>query len=218
MPFIAPIVEGHGEIDALPALLYRIGKSLASESVLQINPPIRVKFGSFLNKQDDFRRYVELAALKAAAQNGSVLILLDCDDDCPATLGPRLLRDAVSVRHDIPMFVALAYREYETWFLAAAHSLRGSAGLPDDLDPPADFDRLRDAKGWLGQRMPAGYDSIRHQLALTRRMDLEQARSSQSIDRLYRHVARLLETPDAFQVNLPANPTRRLSQTEHRLG
>jgi hypothetical protein len=195
MAFIAPIVEGHGEIDALPALLHRIRESLPSAAMLQINPPIRVKSGSFLNKRDEFVRHVELAATKASARQGSVLILLDCDDDCPAELGPRLLRQAILVHDNVPMFVALAHREYETWFLAAAASLRGVAGLPDDLEKPPRPDGLRDAKGWLAQRMPDGYDPIRHQLVLTRRMDLGQARSTSSFDRLYRHVAALLEVP-----------------------
>jgi hypothetical protein len=197
MSFIAPIVEGHGEVDALPALLHRIRASFPAAPVLQVNPPIRVKSGSFLNKQDEFRRHVALAASKAAARQGSVLILMDCDDDCPATLGPRLLREARLVRDDVLMFVALAHREYETWFLAAAHSLRGAAGLPDDLEPPPDPTGLRDAKGWLGERVPDGYDPIRHQLVFTRRMDLGQARSVRSFDRFYRHVALLLTAPDA---------------------
>jgi Domain of unknown function (DUF4276) len=192
MAFIAPIVEGHGEVDALPALLYRIQASLPSVPALHVNPPIRVKSGSFLNKQDDFQRYVKLAALKASARQGSVLILLDCDDDCPAELGPRLLRDAVSVRDDVPMFVALAYREYETWFLASAQSLSGTAGLPADLQPPSNLDGPSDTKGWLAERKPDGYDPIRHQTVLTRRTDLDQARSARSFDRLYRHIAGLL--------------------------
>ena len=197
MVFIAPIVEGHGEVDALPALLHRIQLSIPSAQTLQINAPIRVKSGSFLNKHDDFQRHVVLAASKAAARQGSVLILLDCDDDCPAALGPRLLRDAISVRDDVPIFVALAHREYETWFLAAARSLRGAAGLPDNLDPPPDPASLRNAKGWLAERMPDGYDPIRHQRVFTRSMDLDQARSTQSFDRLYRYVARLLVPPHA---------------------
>jgi hypothetical protein len=195
MTFIAPIVEGHGEVDALPTLLYRIQQSLPSAPAIQVNPPIRVKSGSFLNRPDDFRRHLELATAKASARQGSVLILLDCDDDCPAALGPRLLQEAIAVRNDVTMFVALAHREYETWFLAAARSLRGISGLPHDLEPPPNPDRLRDAKGWLGERMPDGYDPIRHQLVFTRRMDLEQAKSARSFERFCRHVALLLTAP-----------------------
>ena len=193
MAFIVPIVEGHGEVDALPALLHSIRKALAATETLHVNPPIRVKSGSFLSRRDDyFSRHIHLACAKAIARQGSVLILLDCDDACPASLGPDLLRDASAVGPNIPMFIALAYREYETWFIAAARSLRGECGLPGDLTPPSDPEVFRDAKGWLGRVMPSGYDPIRHQLPLTRRMDLGQARTLRSFDRLYNHVARLL--------------------------
>lgn len=77
MTFIAPIVEGHGEIDALPALLHRIRDSIAAPGALQINQSIRVKSGSLLNRQDDFHRYVALAAAKAESRRGSVLRLIE---------------------------------------------------------------------------------------------------------------------------------------------
>jgi hypothetical protein len=192
MAFIAPIVEGHGEIEALPALLHRIGRDVAPDRLMRVNAPIRVKSGSFLNRPAELRRFVQLAALKAEAKNGSVLILPDCDDGCPAEIGPRVLAAGQAVRPDVPVFVALAYREYETWLIASAPALRGKQGLPDDLMPPQDPEGLRDAKGWLGKFMPAGYDPIIHQCALTRQMDLDAARSIPSFERLYQHVRRLM--------------------------
>lgn len=125
---------------------------------------------------------------------GSVLILLDCDDDCPAILGPRLLNQARAARDDVPMFVALARREYETWLLAAASSLRGVARLPNDFVAPVNFEDRRDAKGWFGQHTPTGYDPVRHQATLTRRMDIEMARKVPSFNRLYRHIAQLQDS------------------------
>ncbi len=193
MVFVVPIVEGSGEIDALPALLHRIRIARQVQSQLDVNPPIRVKSGSFLNDPPYFERYLQLAAAKAAQRQGSILILLDCEDSCPAELGPKLLRDATALRPDVPSFVALAWREYETWFLAAARSLRGLDGLPADLVPPANPEHFRDAKGWLGDRMPGRYDPIRHQSRFSKRMDLDAARTAQSFDRLYRYMIRLFE-------------------------
>jgi len=119
--FVAPIVEGHGEVQAIPILLQRVLSELGGNALLHINPALRVKAGSFLRDHDYFARYIELAARKAKANNGgSVLILLDSEDECPAQLGPELSQRATSVRDDVPIVVALAYREYETWFLAAA--------------------------------------------------------------------------------------------------
>jgi hypothetical protein len=198
MTFIAPIVEGHGEVEALPALLHRIARTVASDRMLQVNEPIRVKSGSFLNRPAELQRFVQLAALKAEAKNGSILILLDCDDGCPAELGPRILKDSQAVRPDVPVFVALAYREYETWLIASALALRGKHGLPDDLLPHDNPEALRDAKGWLGKFIPGGYDPITHQAKLTRHIDMEAARAIPSFERLYQHIGRLM-TADASE-------------------
>jgi hypothetical protein len=75
----------------------------------------------------------------------------------------------------VPIIVALAHREYETWFLAAAHSLRGVGGLPADLDPPAAPEAIRDAKGWLSAQMPAAYNEPNDQPALTRQFSFDEA-------------------------------------------
>jgi hypothetical protein len=191
MPYIAPIVEGHGECEALPALLYRIA-SRVTGGLLRVNAPLRVKAGSFLRDDDYFRKHVMLAAAKAAQEQGSVLIVLDCEDDCPARLGPELLKRAKAVRADVEVIVALAYREYETWFLTAARSLRGLHGLPPELEPPQTPEGTRDAKGWLSQRMAHGYDPIVHQLAFSRRFDLDAAKANASFARFYRRISELL--------------------------
>lgn len=184
MAFIASIVEGHGEVEALPALLHRLAAQPGVPFGLRVAPPIRVKLGSFLHDQEYFRRHVELAASKAIDYGGAVLILLDCDDGCPAELGPDLLARAQKVRGDALFLVALAYREFETWFMAAAESLRGKFGLPENLVRPEHFESIRDAKGWLGKNMPNGYDPLRHQHLMAKAIDLDQARAAKSFHRL----------------------------------
>jgi hypothetical protein len=89
---MASVVEGHGEVEALPTLIRRIADSVGYVGDLRVNPPIRVKSGSFLKDEDYFRKYVALAAAKAVTHGGSLLILLDCEDDCPGTLGPALCK------------------------------------------------------------------------------------------------------------------------------
>ncbi len=193
MAYIASIVEGHGEIEALPALLHRLAASLSLPSALRVAPPIRVKSGSFLHDQEYFRRHVELAASKAINYEGAVLILLDCDDECPAVLGPALLARAQSVRNDARFLVSLAYREFETWFIAAAESLRGKFGLPDDLARPEHFESIRDAKGWLGRNMPTGYDPVQHQHLMAKAINIDQALSAKSLNRLALRLPLLLQ-------------------------
>lgn len=182
---IAPIVEGHGEVAAVPELLRRLAAEMTPASLPQVNPPIRIKAGSFLRDPEYLNRYVALAAGKAAqGGEGLVLILLDCEDDCPGQLGPRLLEQARRIRPDVPCLVALARREYETWFLAAATSLRGKRGLPKDLEPPEDPETVRDAKRWLGKRMDGGYDPVVDQAAFTNLFDLRLASAVPSFKRL----------------------------------
>jgi len=191
--FIAPIVEGQGEKYAVKRLLGRIAFDASPQAGLRVNEPIRVKAGSFLNDNRYFEKYVTLAASKARHQpDGHVLILLDSEDDLPCRLGPALLARARAVAADVNTVVALAYREYETWFLAAALSLRNVEGLAAQLMRPAHPEAIRDAKGWLGSRMPHGYDPVSHQLALTSKFDLTAARTVASFDRLYRKVAALV--------------------------
>lgn len=193
MTYIAPIVEGHGEVEALPILLRRIAEHAEMHCNLQVNQPIRVKSGSFMNDKEYFQKYVKIAAAKAAQYHGSVLIVLDCDDQCPARLGPDLLKRARAVRGDVPCLVILAHREFETWFIAAAASLRKQAGLPERLEAPPYLDGIRDAKGWLGKHMPTGYDPITHQRKLTAAFDIDQARACASFDRFYRRFLDLLQ-------------------------
>ncbi|MCX6868766.1 MAG: DUF4276 family protein [Verrucomicrobia bacterium] len=178
-----PIVEGHGEIEAVPRLIRRIYEEFVPGTIPIINPPIRIKAGSFLNDTLYFQKYVQMAAAKAAQSDGEVLILLDCEDECPATLGPDLLAKAKTVRPDVLFKVVLAHREYETWFLAAAESLRGCAGLPNDLLPPANPEHVRGAKEWLGRHMGQSYDPIIHHASFTAQFDLGQAKAVSSFDR-----------------------------------
>jgi len=63
--FIAPIVEGHGEVQAVPVLLRRFATELVPTAQLSLNPALRVKVASFANDTNYFSRHIELAARKA---------------------------------------------------------------------------------------------------------------------------------------------------------
>ena len=126
---------------------------------------------------------------------GRILIVLDADDDLPCQLGPRLLTMARTHRPDRDISVVVATREYETWFLSAAESLRGHRGLPRDLLAPSHPEGIKGAKEWLGQRMADGYTETIDQPALTMLFDLVAARRSDSFDKLVREVGRLFGLP-----------------------
>lgn len=151
---LACIVEGYGEVEAVPVLVRRIAERLDPAIAVHVPKPIRQPRNKVV-KPGELERAVVLAIGTVAAE-GAVLILLDSDDDCPAHLGPELLRRAQRVDPRIPMSVVLAKREFEAWFLAAAHSLAGRRRLPTDLRPPPNPEDIRGSKQWLSRQMPLG--------------------------------------------------------------
>jgi Domain of unknown function (DUF4276) len=189
---LACIVEGHGDVKAVPVLLRRMAAHVDAALQLRISPPLRVPRYKLV-KTGEIERSVDLAARKTGGQGG-VLVLIDGEDECPAQLGPDLLRRARVARSDVSIAVVLAKYEYEAWFLASAESLRGKRGLADDLSPPADPESIRDAKGWLSDRMTSGrnYRETLDQPALTAEMDFAKARSTGSFDKCFREVLQLL--------------------------
>lgn len=190
---IGCIVEGKGEVEAVPILIRHIAESLYPELLIDTPRPFRVSRNQVV-KTGEIERAVTLTALKTG-RRGAIFILLDSDDDCPAQLGPELLCRAQQTRSDLPIAVVLAKREFEAWFLAAAKSLRGYKGLQNDLEPPNNPEEIRGAKEWLRQRMEdtRTYSPTRDQAGFTDRFDFNQARQADSFDKCYRDIVRLLD-------------------------
>jgi hypothetical protein len=176
MVTVASIVEGNGEVAAVPVLLRRLAAWLTPQTAVQPSPPIRVRRDRFLHREEDFRKYVLLASAKAG-KVGWILIILDADDDCPAALAPRIAEQAKTLVGHTRVSVVLPAREFEAWFIASGRSLDGKRGF--NLDAvPADPEIYRDAKGWLHARMKDGYRQVTDQPAFSAGMDLEQARAN----------------------------------------
>lgn len=190
---IATIVEGKGEVEAVPILLRRIGERIRPDLVLDLPRPIRVPRQRVI-KAGELEQAIQLAALRAGPE-GRILVLLDAETDCPANLAPQLAQRSRDARPDILSRVVLAKSEYESWFLAAAGSVAGRREISDDSTPPDDPESIRDAKGWLSSRMPLGrsYRPTLDQAALTAVFDLDEARAAPSFDKLWRDLASLLQ-------------------------
>jgi hypothetical protein len=171
---VASIVEGDGEVMALPILMRRMNDWKNPRTRVNPLPPIRVRRDRFLNKNDEFRKQLLLAAGKCG-NDGWILIVLDADDDCPADKGAEIQRKAGSIVPHRRVSVVLAKREFEAWFIAAAPSLNGFRGF--NLSPGAgtDAETGRNAKEWLELQMESSYSPIRDQPAFAARFDLDQA-------------------------------------------
>lgn len=174
MTTVVSIVEGAGEVEALPILLRRLAEWIAPYTPIDVQRPIPVKRNRFLKFEDgdEFDRILQLAALKSG-DNGWILILLDADDDCPVDLGEKIHQRAARVVPHRRHSVVLANREFEAWFIAGAESLNGQRGFT----PPRGMNRhpetIRGAKEWLSANMVSGkYRETTDQPAFSARIDI----------------------------------------------
>lgn len=193
---LAAIVEGHGEVEAVPKLIHRIAGEVIPAVTVIIGPVLRVPASQLL-KKGELERQVERAT-RRMERRGGILILVDCDWDggCPAKEGPALAERAHLARSDMPISVVLAKKEYEAWFIAAAESLRGQCGLSPELVADPDPESIRGAKEWLSRHMPQNrrYAETTDQPAFTAIFDMQAARHADSFDKCYREIVRLLTT------------------------
>jgi len=191
---IATIVEGHGECEAVPILVRRIALEIDPGFVPEVLPPLRTP-ASRLIQEGELERAVEFVARKLGGPGG-IIVIIDCDwqSCCPAQQGPKLLQRAKSARRDLPISIILAKSEYESWFIAAAESLRGMHRLPQNLESPLDAESIRGAKEWLSSKMDQmNYSEATDQAAFTAKFDMVAARKTNSFDKCYRDIRSILE-------------------------
>ncbi|HEX8210378.1 MAG TPA: DUF4276 family protein [Longimicrobium sp.] len=195
MRSLVTFVEGEGDEAAVPILLNRILHKLGRYD-LNANRTIRVhSVANFVNRLDDFLRYVAQDPNCAGA-----LVLLDLDDGCPRAAAHELAERLRTYNAAFPIAVVFAHREYEAWFLASMWSLSLNAGIGEQrLDYPGDPEAPRDAKGWISSQMGAGraYKERINQPQFTHRMSLRRAyKRSRSFRRLCAAVLELVQLAD----------------------
>ncbi|KYG07125.1 hypothetical protein BE21_31030 [Sorangium cellulosum] len=188
------IVEGKGEVKAIPNLCMRILRQYLGDTTWLVDEdPIRQPRGKLVNERersplrpchaDGLGRAVELARSR---RSDAVLVLCDADDDCPATWGPDAAR-ALQVL--MPGDAVMAVREYETWLLLNhEEDAQRRAGA-------AAAESKRGAKEVLRRLVP-GYLPTTHQLSETRKIDISRVRRrSDSFDKLVRALATISGMP-----------------------
>jgi hypothetical protein len=176
---IAPIVEGHGEFEAIPLLLRRI------QPTLEVARPVRVKRQQIVlpNILEHYARIAE-ANIADRGGAGAVLLVIDADDDCAASLGPELRRQLAGFLPHRRVGCILAVRMYEAWLVAGDPS---APELPDETQR---------GKGWLAERYGRYVETI-HQPRLTAAMDLDRATR---VSRSFRYLRATLNTLIPSQV------------------
>ncbi len=193
---IAPIVEGHGEVQAIRILLDRVWREIAGGQYAEVLQPIR-RPRSQLLKEDELKRAVQLAFAKlrqtpAAETPNVVLVMADAEPDAACILAPRLLGWAKAAAEHVAVCCVLPNPEYETWFAAAAESLTDYVALQDGENAPTEPEKARHGKSWVQRRFKGvRYSETVDQPRLTARMDLQMCRQrSPSFDKLCRELER----------------------------
>ncbi len=200
MPKIIPIVEGEGDMRAVPILLRRVLHEVFQQYTWNVARPKKAHSLSALRKRlSDYIRYAEM---ERDAQ--AILILLDLDDGCPAIEAQQLADDIRAASPQLPVAIILAHREYEAWFLASVDTIAQQEGQKYHFTPtflqnatvPANAENIRDAKGWLSKHMLPGYryKETAHQPSMTTLIDFDIAvQRSRSLRRLLHAVELLIQ-------------------------
>jgi hypothetical protein len=196
---IKPIVEGSGDVAAVPELLRRLqfDYGLGGHEV-EIARPIKWKRSCF-NSEAHVRRAVQLA--KAEPDCIGILIIFDSDDDCPKIHAARVTDWSKQEAGDTPCEVVMAHREYEAWFLATVESLRGRRGIRGDAASEAVPEGIRGAKERLETKMRPNmsYSETTDQVALTCHADFRITYTGcRSFRRLVNAFRRLLASSGAI--------------------
>lgn len=207
MPVIIPIVEGKGEMGAVPVLLR---KMLGARYDIRIHDPFNAKSRNNIVKTGGLESLVqsaenELYKIERKKRNfGGMLVLLDTDKDCPKALATSL---AARVSSKYPVAVVCANQDYEAWFLPfidriAGQDINGRVLLKAGLTFDGESEGTK-GKGWIKPHVAGDdkYSEPEDQVALTRFIDIDNAalRAMRSFQRLRHAVEELITAIDTRQ-------------------
>lgn len=184
MKLLLPIVEGQGDMQAVPVLLRRILENHGHADVKVLPPHKR---GDLPKIKANFENYFKIAI----KENAAIICIIDFDCAtcvCVAEEAAQLHLRAEAIYPGKPFKVAFMVKEFETLFLAEPDAtLRVLKEIQKSTAFPENPEAIRGAKEWLSKAMPSGYayKETVHQVKLSAAVDLNRLRSSSAS---YRHL------------------------------
>jgi len=201
---IAPIVEGHGDEISVRKLLERVWYEVAGGEWVDVLKPVRRPRTKLLKRdpatkeilpnRDEIHRAIKLASMKLANTEPDtprlVLLMFDADEDCPKKIVEALESILKLVDPSVDLAMVFPHVEYETWFVAAADSLRDFLDLRPGDEKILDPETARLGKKWIQDRFRHHrYSETLDQVRLTHVMDLRLCRErSPSFHKLCREL------------------------------
>lgn len=201
---VVAIVEGAGEVEALPVLLRRIGLELLGDVEVEALKPFQMKGRSEIvserrsklpNAIDTCLRKLESAQRPTPSVAKLLLILIDADGECPVLLMRELRArpEIANARGEVAIVVAT--RNYETWLVGGASGFADLLKTSKSLPPDPEIAGL--GESWLKANLRRGvYSKTVDQRRLSGLMDLAGCRQGcPSFDKLCRELARAAGVP-----------------------
>lgn len=155
MHYIFPIVEGHGEVKAVPEIIRRIAFELNYPIDCNVLQSYRLSRGKIIRFGDDLDKVIRLGELKIQSADGigGVLVIIDSDDDCPFDLYSSFILFKNARTFQVPVCFVSAKMEYEAWFISCAEQMRAHRTVRDDAESHPDPENVRDAKGYFNREI-----------------------------------------------------------------
>ena len=175
MKRILPIVEGEGDLAAVPELIRRVAHDAGKFDTTVLPPHKRGDLPKVLQRLEN--------DLQVAQMEGCPILWV-LDYDCPTCTDVH--RDLASFRDRVAkakptqrVEVAFMVKEFESLFLADHETTRAVfPDIPPDCEWPADPESIRGAKEWISKARPKGlaYKETMHQAKLAAQVDLPRLR------------------------------------------
>lgn len=173
MPKIQLIVEGDGDMKAVPLLTRRVLQEVFQRYDIALATPQRR--GELTKIKSHFSRFLKIALLEQAP----VLWVVDCDDGDPSAHLEELNLLLSAEYSSQPIRFVLMVKEYESLFLAERKAAQLILKIKDSVSFPPQPESIRGTKEWLSKHMESGYayKETLHQEKLTAQLNIDELRT-----------------------------------------
>jgi hypothetical protein len=177
------LVEGDGDMKAVPFLIRKLAEASGFYDLIPCPNPIKCGEIPKLRKEGQLERFVQYACIRS--ESDSVILVVDCDDDCPVTTSGEFAARAnlIAQRFRKKVGIAFIQKEFETLFLYSLRELSVSypehGWLLKESDASTDWATVRGAKSELNRRMKNyTYKETRDQVKFVSAIDIENVAST----------------------------------------
>ncbi|MDD3581204.1 MAG: DUF4276 family protein [Desulfobacca sp.] len=151
---IVAIVEGNGEVKAVPELLRRLLDIRKRFDIEISKPPINAHGRGNITKPNGLENFLRVAEKRPDCK--AILVLMDAERDCAKDVAQKLALRARNLITHIAIAVVAPNHMFENWFLASLETLAGKRGLEANLPTVNNPESIGNPKKWLTEHMGPG--------------------------------------------------------------